>query len=516
MKKYQKEVETAVLEHEERIREQLKETYRSALKEVSACVQKLTEDPENQSRIMRAKYQKQLEADLKEQLRALGDSSVENVRDYLNCIYEDGFLGVVYGCHQEDISILLMVNADQVKKVVEKETADFKFSHRLYRNRDKLVSDVKREISRGIASGMAYRDIAQHLAIASEANLKQAWRIVRTEGHRVQNEAKMDSMKGARAAGAKILKKWDSTVDKRTRPTHRELDGQLRELDEAFVIPSTGAQAMYPGGFGQAKEDIWCRCCLLQIPEWAISEEDQKYSRLAGTVISTKSNTYQKWKKEYKRLTSAPHVSGGRTTQQDIFSLNKMRTEIYERIERSGVDESYAEAFRYYESMAEYEMDGSYGGVMGYFPESDVIRINLDNPGIKYYDMDYVLVHEISHRMDFLQYHSFDSKDFQKAIAEVRKKIYNNLEVIESWFTEDGQYADSFIISDIVGALTNAEIHGNISHTADYWGEDAAHVPLEIFANISAAELLGMNELSEFQKGAIFHELYEAFRKVRR
>ena len=293
MKKYQKEAETAILEHEEKIRAQLEESYREALVDVRKRLKELLKDPDNKQRIMRADYQKQLEADLKRILKSLGDTSVEDTDEYLQNVYEDAFLGTVYGYHQEKVPIVLQVPETQMRKVVEKETADFKFSQRLYRNRDKLVSDVKKQLSRGIASGAAYRDIARELASVSEANLKQSWRIVRTEGHRVQNEAKMDCMRDAKEAGADVVKQWDSTVDARTRPTHRELDGQTRELDEPFEVPSTGAKAMYPGGFGIAKEDIWCRCVMLQLPRWALSEAEQKYSKLAGKIISTRSRTYR-------------------------------------------------------------------------------------------------------------------------------------------------------------------------------------------------------------------------------
>ena len=170
MKKYQKEAEKAVLEHEEKIRAQLAESYREALRDVQKRLKELLKDPGNQQKIMRADSQKQLEADLKRLLKGLGDTSVEDVEEYLQKVYEDSFLGTVYGFHQEKVPIVLMVNETQMRKTVEKETADFKFSQRLYRNRDKLVSDVKKQLSRGIASGAAYRDIARELAAVSEAN----------------------------------------------------------------------------------------------------------------------------------------------------------------------------------------------------------------------------------------------------------------------------------------------------------------------------------------------------------
>lgn len=513
MKKYQKEAETAILEHEEKIRAQLEESYREALVDVRKRLKELLKDPDNKQRIMRADYQKQLEADLKRILKSLGDTSVENTDEYLQNVYEDAFLGTVYGYHQEKVPIVLQVPENQMRKVVEKETADFKFSQRLYRNRDKLVSDVKKQLSRGIASGAAYRDIARELASVSEANLKQSWRIVRTEGHRVQNEAKMDCMRDAKEAGADVVKQWDSTVDARTRPTHRELDGQTRELDEPFEVPSTGAKAMYPGGFGIAKEDIWCRCVMLQIPRWALSEAEQKYSKLAGKIISTRSRTYRDWKKEYTRILSAPNVSGDRATEANIKTLDGIRDEMYRVLEESGADEDYAMKFRYYESMSEYVMDDSYDGAIGYYPASDTIRVNMENLQASAYDETYALTHEVSHRMDYLEFRSFQSDGFAKAIEAARETVYNNLEAIKKWFEAGGKYENSIALSDIISALTGNEIHGYYGHDPEYW-QKKDMIPMEIFANISAMELCAFPEIEEFKEGGLLHSLYQAYRKV--
>ena len=68
------------------------------------------------------------------------------------------------------------------------------------------------------------------------------------------------------------MKQWDSTLDNRTRPHHRRLDGQIRELDEPFEVG--GLKAAAPGQFGRASEDCNCRCCLLQRARWALDEDE--------------------------------------------------------------------------------------------------------------------------------------------------------------------------------------------------------------------------------------------------
>ncbi|MGN1481290.1 hypothetical protein [Porcipelethomonas sp.] len=50
---------------------------------------------------------------------------------------------------------------------------------------------------------------------------------------------------------------WDSTLHSETHPHHRQLDGQVRELDEDFEID--GLTVDSPGHFGTPSEDCRCR-----------------------------------------------------------------------------------------------------------------------------------------------------------------------------------------------------------------------------------------------------------------
>ena len=115
--------------------------------------------------------------------------------------------------------------------------------------------------------------------------------------------------------------------------------------------------------------------------------------------------------------------------------------------------------------------------------------------------------------MDFLQYRSFESEDFLEAVEAARKTVYNNLEAVKSWFESGGKYEESYAISDIISALTENEVHGNYGHKAEYWKEENT-IPLEIFANVSAADLCGFSEMEEFRDGGMFHSLYQAYRRL--
>ena len=108
----------------------------------------------------------------------------------------------------------------------------------------------------------------------------------------------MDAMHKAKDAGADVVKQWDSTLDKRTRPHHAQLDGQIRELDEPFEV--AGRTAMYPGGFGNASEDIHCRCAVLQRAKWALDEDELNTLKERAKYFGfDKNDSFKEFKKKY-------------------------------------------------------------------------------------------------------------------------------------------------------------------------------------------------------------------------
>jgi hypothetical protein len=88
--------------------------------------------------------------------------------------------------------------------------------------------------------------------------------IARTESVRTISEAREQAfrqMLDATGIDASACEQtWRSVHDNRTRETHRDLDGQVRQLGQPFQSPS-GAQLRYPGDpLAPAAEVINCRC----------------------------------------------------------------------------------------------------------------------------------------------------------------------------------------------------------------------------------------------------------------
>lgn len=309
MNKFQKEVLQSQLNDEKYVIKLLKKVYEQARKD---CEQKIRElssrtDLENLQSII---YQKQYQEALKKQLDGILDNlqseEFVSIADYLQKCYENGYVGVMYDLHKQGIPIIMPINQEQVVKALQ---TDSKISKGLYSRLGEDVSYLKRsiraELSRGIANGSTWNQIAGHIANGMNSpfnkSINNAIRIARTEGHRIQQRSALDAQYRAKEKGADVLKQWDSTLDNRTRLHHRQLDGQIRELDEPFEVD--GLKASAPGHFGKASEDCNCRCCLLQRARWALDQDELDTMKERAAYFGLdKSKDFDDFRKKYLHL----------------------------------------------------------------------------------------------------------------------------------------------------------------------------------------------------------------------
>ena len=114
-----------------------------------------------------------------------------------------------------------------------------------------------------------------------------------------------------------IVKQWDATLDKRTRDSHAQVDGEIRELDEKF---SNGL--MYPGDpNGRPEEVINCRCALLQRARWALGNDFTKAVKGADgdELAIIEADKYDDFKKEFRsKLKEAENSQRVRSSAQKI------------------------------------------------------------------------------------------------------------------------------------------------------------------------------------------------------
>ena len=303
MNKRQKEIIQSQLDNEARVLKELKKIYEDALKRIDDRIANLLgrSDANLSHVIYQVEYQKALKKQISGILDDLNSNQFTTISEYLAKAYEEGYLGTLYDLQGQGLPLIFPIDQEQVVKAV---TLDTKLSKSLYTSLGEDIGQLKNKISssisRGIAQSLSYAEIAKAISNDSSVSMSNAMRITRTEAHRISQQATEEAQFKAKEAGADIVKQWDATLDRKTRPHHRELDGQVREIGEKFVIPSTGAAATRPGGFGIAKEDINCRCVLIQTSRMELNDGFTKMNNFTKQLEEFESpKAYGEFKKAF-------------------------------------------------------------------------------------------------------------------------------------------------------------------------------------------------------------------------
>lgn len=355
MKKYDKEVQKAFLDNEEVVIKRLKQVYNKSLDDIKKKAKELqdqintldalegmTSDPDELARLKSMKqakiYQKGYQDALKKQISSILDelhvNEFKTVSDYLTKCYDEGFLGAMYSLQQQGIPLCFPLDQTAMVRAVQ---LDSKISNGLYARLGEDVALLKRKItaqvSRGISTGMTFQQVAQGLAEYTNIGFNNAVRIARTEGHRIQVQSGMDACYKAKDKGADVVKQWDSSLDGRTRPAHRKVDGEVKELDEPF---SNGL--MFPGDpSGGASEVVNCRCGLFQRARWALEGAMTKRNNFTKELESFKSeDDYGKFKKAFFSAENVRYMNYVETLQ------DRYKTKDFKKVLASMTEREYS------------------------------------------------------------------------------------------------------------------------------------------------------------------------------
>ena len=380
MNKRQKIVQQQFLNNEEAIIRRLKQVYGQSLKDITAKSKLLHDEFEKmtaeydllddekekavlKSRIQSKVYQKQYQDSLKKQVSDILDKMHEKefttVSQYLNECYEEGFVGTLYDIQGQGIPLAFPLDQEAMVRAVQ---TDSKISQGLYERLGEDVTMLKKKItaqvSRGISTGMTFKQVAKQLSGYTNIGYNNAVRIARTEGHRIQCQSTMDACYKAKDKGAEVVKQWDSTLDAKTRESHVAVDGEWKELDEKF---SNGL--MMPGDpSGGAAEVVNCRCALLQRARWAVKggftkmnnftkqlesfESPEDYAEFKKAFFSKENRNYmnyvEKMEKKYETKDFAKVLDNMTDKEYDDYSVFTCTNPIFnkkgvEKLSESGI-----------------------------------------------------------------------------------------------------------------------------------------------------------------------------------
>lgn len=372
-----------------------------------------------ESVIYQKKYQEAIKSQVDGALNQLLSKEYTTIDDFLKDSYNNGFVGNMYLLHQQKIPLAIPIDNKSVVKALQ---TDSKLSRRYYkanplRNRvnenvDLLKTRVRSNLSRGIAQGQSWGDIAVNIASGMSSPMRRALndsiRIARTEGHRVQQQGFLDAGFEAIKNGADVLKQWDATLDGRTRDEHREVDGTIIKWDEEFDVGGEKMEA--PSVGGSARNVCNCRCCLLQRAKWALDEDElETLQQRADYFGLDKSEQFETFRKNYLKNVK---VENQPTDYSSMTKLNKSLGsnkdefhKLLDNCDNNGIIEIYktrsedVSKYTYTKGRGSFDPDGN----------SIVWGVNVDKAG-KFQTLTHEFGHFIDHNLSSNVKHSYSDK----------------------------------------------------------------------------------------------------------
>lgn len=144
-------------------------------------------------------------------------------------------------------------------------------------------------IMQSILHGESVDDAAKRLRDVIGMNYNSSVRSARTALTAAENMGRVNSYERAEELGVKLQKQWLATLDKKTRDTHRQLDGETIDVKDTFW---NGLE--YPGDpDGEPAEVYNCRCTLVSVIDKVDYSDLPRNSKLEDM-------TYEEWKYERK------------------------------------------------------------------------------------------------------------------------------------------------------------------------------------------------------------------------
>lgn len=141
---------------------------------------------------------------------------------------------------------------------VQREAVRRKITSITETTRERIIS----EVDKGYRAGLGVAEIARSIrdSVPTISTLRGAI-IARTETHGAAN---FGADVAAKETGLPLRREWIAAADERTRQSHREADGQVVDMEQAFDVG--GALLMYPGDpDGPPGEVVNCRCAVSHI-----------------------------------------------------------------------------------------------------------------------------------------------------------------------------------------------------------------------------------------------------------
>ena len=382
-------------------------------------------------------------------------------------------------------------------KIIKSKWSGENYSKRIWNRTQDLADTVKSEMLQGFMCGKTYKEMTPGVQDDFSASAVNARRLIRTEGNYVSNEFEMQSYD--ECGIDKYI--FVATLDLKTSEMCAALDGKVFNVKDA--VPGINMPPMHP----------WCRSTTISYigdNELSNMKRRARNPKTGKNEIVPADMTYIEWKKKY---VDKPDMEVKTPKIKDI-KMKKAYDELDTVLANSEGNDMMVNRLIIASDTINYIEDNSLTSAFAYLPDEDIIKYNSKVNNFDLYDLNYVQVHELSHRVDINEIQSWKNTRFYNAIENSKKIIYTNKKTIINWFKEGGKYSDDVAMSDIISALSQGDMNDYLiaGHSREYWQQNSRNVSLKVFANIASIDTLGSASKSELI--TVFKELFSVYEEL--
>ena len=232
-----------------------------------------------------------LQTEITSYVMQMGIKEEDILRETLASSYEDAYYRTAFDFQQESHrgEVVRTLDERTVNTVLHTNWAGDNYSGRIWRNKQKLISELETTFTRGVILNSDPDQLAREFAKNTGTSFRNSQRLVRTEIAYVKGQATQKMYKQYHVSKYQFV----ATLDLRTSEMCREMDGKIFDLKDAQI------------GINYPPLHAYCRSVTVPYREPdeidALLPEGERAARdrQGRTIYVPASMTYNEWKAKY-------------------------------------------------------------------------------------------------------------------------------------------------------------------------------------------------------------------------
>lgn len=231
----------------------------------------------------RYKLLKKLDKTLLKQAKAIGNKDIEVTTKILNEVTKESYYrtGFLLEAGLEEAIKLNPLKENELRAIVNTPIKEEMFSDRIWKNKEKLVKQVRYSVEKAMIDGTDPRKLAKEVKRIFGVSSYESKRLIFNEVARVQRQAGDQVYK--QAGIEKVM--FDATLDRKTSKFCREHDGKIYNLGDHPKIPE--------------ETHVSCRSDIVPVIEgWKPRVKRENIKNVDGVKPIIDYSNYKNWMKD--------------------------------------------------------------------------------------------------------------------------------------------------------------------------------------------------------------------------